>query len=130
MNLICIGTGQTVISNYTTQGHKATTRPKEEKDIALILGVLKDHYIFNNIDKESQLFIIKKVKCFEIEAKEIIFEQGQPGVCFFVLSSGKVEVRNENMRNVLGPGMSFGELALIDSRKRSATAKTLEKCVL
>lgn len=107
-----------------------SSKPKDEKDIQLISNVLRKHYIFNSIDRESQMVIIKKVKCYEIGAKELIFEQGQPGVCFFIVSSGKLEVKAGNEKSILGPGMSFGELALMDDRPRTATVRTIEACVL
>ena len=103
-----------------------SSKPKDEKDIALILNALKSHFLFSSIDKESQLLIIKKVKWYEIDAKELIFQEGQPGECFFVVSSGKLEVKTLNRRTVLGPGESFGEYALLDSRVRTATIRTLE----
>jgi cGMP-dependent protein kinase 1 len=107
-----------------------SSKPKDDRDISLILSVLKNHYIFNSIDKESQFSIIKKVKCYELSAKETVFEQGQPGVCFFVVSLGKLEVKVNNERTILNPGMSFGELALIDARPRTATVRTIEPTVL
>ena len=112
------------------QGATITNKPKTDSDIQLILSVLKSHYIFNSIDFTGQLKIIKKVKCYEVQAQELIFQAGQPGSCFFVVSSGRLEVQSGNEKRVLGPGKSFGELALIDDRPRKATVRTLEPCVL
>ena len=112
------------------QGATITTKPKTDSDIKLILSVLKTHYIFNSIDFTGQLKIIKQVKCYEVPAQEVIFQAGQPGSCFFVVSSGRLEVHSGNEKRVLGPGKSFGELALIDDRPRKATVRTLEPCVL
>jgi cGMP-dependent protein kinase len=107
-----------------------SNKSMSEADIQLILSVLKNHYIFNSIDLSGQLKIIKKVKSYEVPPKEIIFEEGQPGSCFFVVSSGRLEVSVGNERRILGPGKSFGELALIDDRPRKATVRTVDSCIL
>jgi CRP-like cAMP-binding protein len=51
-----------------------------------------------------------------------VAEEGEGGLVFFVVDSGQasVEVHGEEV-GTLGPGDSFGEIALIDRRPRTAT---------
>ena len=57
-------------------------------------------------------------------AGELLAEEGESGRTFFVIESGEavVLVRGNEVRR-LGPGDSFGEMALIDKSARSATIK-------
>jgi CRP-like cAMP-binding protein len=63
---------------------------------------------------------------------EVIFHQGDPGDALHFITSGRVKVvldaetGEEAVIAILGPGDSFGELALIDGEPRSATVETLE----
>ena len=57
------------------------------------------------------------------KAGEIIFREGDPAEELFVIKSGKVEIRLGNRVLDTLPELSiFGEMALIDSAPRSATA--------
>ncbi len=63
---------------------------------------------------------------------EVIFEENSPGNEMFVISSGKVRISsNESGQKVdltvLGPGEFFGEMSLVDSALRSATATAAEE---
>jgi CRP/FNR family cyclic AMP-dependent transcriptional regulator len=59
----------------------------------------------------------------EFKAGEVIFNQGDPGSEFFVIQSGKVDIRLGNrLLGTLGEHDIFGEMALIDPAPRSATA--------
>ena len=58
---------------------------------------------------------------------EVLFHRGEPGDVLYVVASGQVRIftldeeGRELTLNVMEPGEAFGELALLDSRPRSAS---------
>lgn len=65
------------------------------------------------------------------EAGATIFSRGDPGDRMYVLLEGEVELRiGERTIDVLRPGEPFGEMALIDSEARVATAVARTACRL
>ncbi len=65
------------------------------------------------------------------KAGQIIFGQGETGNELFVIQSGKVELRlaNRPLERIDENGV-FGEMALIDSQPRSATAVAITDVTL
>lgn len=61
---------------------------------------------------------------------EIIVRQGETGDCMFVIQSGRVEVFREENNNevrlaILQDNDFFGEMALVEREKRSATVRSM-----
>jgi len=64
-------------------------------------------------------------------AGETIFTEGSSGRTMYVVIKGSVDIRLHNKTlDVAGPGQFFGEMALLDSRARSATAIAKNDCTL
>lgn len=60
-------------------------------------------------------------------AGDLVFEQGSPGRCMYVVIEGEVQIHAGDAAarrhlNTLGPGQSFGEIALLEEGRRTASA--------
>lgn len=60
------------------------------------------------------------------EPQETIVEQGQPGDAMFVVLAGAAEVDVGGRFHRLAAGDFFGEMALITSKRRSATVRAVQ----
>ena len=69
------------------------------------------------------------VKTFR--AGEMIFATGEPADCMYVVKSGRVDLcKGHEVIESVGPEGFFGELALVDSGLRGATARARTDCEL
>lgn len=65
------------------------------------------------------------------KAGDIIIAQGSEGKEMYVVTDGEVELFvGETVFETAGPGDIFGEMALIDSQVRSASARAKSDCEL
>src|SRR5580692_9434304 len=66
----------------------------------------------------------------------IIFSQGDPGDALYGVVTGKVRISasapsgREMFLNIMEPGDTFGEIALLDGNPRTATASAMAPCEL
>jgi CRP-like cAMP-binding protein len=67
----------------------------------------------------------------QYSAGQKIFDEGQPGDVMYVVLEGEVEIMaHDQPVGTVGPGDLLGEMALIDSKPRAATAVALSDCRL
>jgi CRP-like cAMP-binding protein len=70
------------------------------------------------------------------EPDAIVFSQGDPGDSLYGVVTGKVRISastregKEMFLNIMEPGDTFGEIALLDGNPRTATATTTAACEL
>jgi serine/threonine protein phosphatase PrpC/CRP-like cAMP-binding protein len=88
---------------------------------------LKRIRLFSLCDTHELVKVLNIVHVRSYEAGDVIIVEDTVGDDFFILVSGKVEVvRKGQLLNTLGPGAPFGETALLEQAKRSATVRALE----
>lgn len=105
---------------------------KQEDSPGAEKSLLKNS-LFREIPREKLEEITRSVSEERIAAGTVVFRQGDIGDKFYVIASGRVRVFRKDRQgvemelSVLGPGESFGELALISGEPRSAHVETLEE---
>ena len=78
--------------------------------------------IFSDLDDASVKQLAGDFIEREFSAGQVIATEGEGGLNFFVVETGSAEVSvGGNSVATLGPGASFGEIALVDKSARSAT---------
>jgi CRP/FNR family cyclic AMP-dependent transcriptional regulator len=67
----------------------------------------------------------------KLDPGQVVFSTGDPGHQMFIVRTGTVELRiGDTVVETVGQGGIFGELALVDSSPRSATAIAGPDCTL
>ncbi|TQK27217.1 Crp/Fnr family transcriptional regulator [Arthrobacter sp. SLBN-53] len=94
-------------------------------------AVLARTAIFADVDAEAMETLSGELEWMNFPRNHTIFVEGEPGDRLYVLVEGKVKVGRrtadgrESLIAVMGPGDTFGELALFDPGPRTATVATL-----
>jgi CRP-like cAMP-binding protein len=83
--------------------------------------------LFQDLPKKSLTRIAKTVRTRNFKSGDTIFKEGEEGVGFFIVTKGKVQVsRGGTDLATHGVDGFFGEMALLDNHRRSATVKAME----
>lgn len=84
--------------------------------------LLRNIKLFSSLDDKDLESLSEEFNERRFPAGHAVALEGEGGLVFFVVESGEasVEVHGEQV-GTLGPGDSFGEVALIDRRPRTAT---------
>ena len=93
--------------------------------------LLKSLAIFSDTPETILAEIAELTEEEEIVAGNDIVKEGDVGSCMYIIFKGEVSIRKE--KNVLATMQEkdfFGELSLLDTEKRSATATAVTDCIL
>jgi uncharacterized membrane protein len=90
--------------------------------------------MFENLNEDDRIALAKVVDELKVPAGHTLFQAGDPGDSLFIVRVGEVELfikDTAGQRIVLTtaqPGDMFGEVAMLDSGSRTATALALTDC--
>jgi CRP/FNR family transcriptional regulator, cyclic AMP receptor protein len=96
----------------------ATLSLRKNQRVALLRGV----ELFSGCSNTELGRIASLTTEHSAEPGQVLTERGEPGQEFFVIIEGEATATRQGRRlATLGPGSFFGELALLDGGKRTAT---------
>jgi CRP/FNR family cyclic AMP-dependent transcriptional regulator len=88
--------------------------------------------IFQHLGQEDLKKLAKIAKPKKVAANTVVFFEGNRADAFFIVLSGALKVfqtaRDGRVKvlSLMGPGETFGELAILDGHPRAATVETVE----
>jgi hypothetical protein len=108
-----------VASPEDVEDHRAVLNPVE---IALHLRSLP---LFQGLTARQLMNLANEVREEQHDAGTIVFREGEPGDCLFLIVEGQVRVtRGETLLREQGPKSFFGEIAVLEGENRTATVAT------
>jgi len=104
-----------------------------DRDATLALATLRACRLFGGMDEASLELVGDALRPRHFRRGETLFHVGDPGDALFIVASGSVKITlppddgsEPAILTTIGPGGFFGELALLDGGRRSATAVALD----
>jgi uncharacterized membrane protein len=91
---------------------------------------------FEMLEEDDRIALADVVDYEKLDAGHILFQTGEPGDALYIVRTGEIELYIKDtagqkiVLNVVRPGEMFGELSLLDSGPRSATATALTETEL
>lgn len=88
--------------------------------------------MFRDLNKKALERLERIARQRTFNAGDVIVKEGDEGVGFFLITTGKVAITKESTElSTLGVNEFFGEMALLDNYRRSATVTAVEptKCL-
>jgi uncharacterized membrane protein len=101
-------------------------------DVEMLAGI----EFFDMLDEDDRTALAGVIDYEKLDAGQLLFQTGEPGDSLYIVRSGEIELYIKDtagqkiVLNVVSQGEMFGELSLLDSGPRSATATALTETEL
>ena len=115
----------------TTMVTNISENKKTPLNVLNRIGKLKRLFLFQNLSDQTLELVAKGMSKKKYSKGEVIFEEGSTGDSLYLISKGRVEVSigGKKLRE-LESGNCFGEFALLNGEKRTATVKACDELVV
>ena len=93
--------------------------------------LLNDVPIFAGLNDRAMQIFLEQAKRIEVPAGGVIAREGETNDCMFLIEAGEMSIiKKFNTPNpvklaTLGPGECFGEMCILETQPRSATAQAV-----
>jgi uncharacterized membrane protein len=90
--------------------------------------------MFDHLNEDDRIALAKVVDELKVPEGHTLFQAGDPGDALFIVRVGQIELFIKDtagqkiVLTTAGPGDMFGEVAMLDSGSRTATALALSDC--
>ncbi len=93
--------------------------------------ILHSSEIFRNTPETELVELAGILEEVYLEAGSSIFLKGDIGNCMYFIHKGKVRIHHgDHTLAILGDNEIVGELSVLDTEARSASATTIDECIL
>ena len=93
--------------------------------------ILRSSEIFQNTPETDLVDIAGILEEVYVDTNTILFSKGDIGNCMYFIFKGMVSISDgDHNLAVLGENEIVGELSVLDAENRSASATTIDECIL
>jgi CRP-like cAMP-binding protein len=92
---------------------------------------MKGEVAMSDNDIDMRMFAQRTGASVTYPAGSVVFNQGDPGSCMYIVQSGVIEmVIGDKVIEVCGPNEAIGFMSMVDGAPRSSTARVKDACEL
>lgn len=102
----------------------------KRRDFVITWGMVARVPLFADLDAAGIGEIHKMLSAHTAQPGEVIARRGEVARSMYFIASGEVELELDDGLHLLGEGQFFGEMALLHSARRAATARARTRCML
>lgn len=102
----------------------------KRRDFVITWGMVARVPLFADLDAAGIGEIHKVLSAHTAQAGEVIVRRGDVANSMYFIAYGEVELEFADGTHLLGEGQFFGEMALVRSARRAATARARTRCML